>query len=80
MRLAAFRLRQLAHHAPWGRIDALSQIFKPALTPPSSQGGGGDADAGERSIIESEHVCLNGRDAASPQGAAARRSFEESDP
>jgi len=50
--------RQLAHHAPWWRIDALNQIFKPTLTPPSSQGGGGDADPGERSIIESEHVCV----------------------
>jgi hypothetical protein len=79
MWLAAFRLR--AHHAPWCRIDALSQIFKPALTPPSSQGGGGDADASERTIIESEHGgVIHSREAAKDSTALAPISLRRASP
>jgi hypothetical protein len=37
------------------RVDALGQVLEPAPTPVSLNRRGGDTDASERSIIESEH-------------------------
>jgi hypothetical protein len=51
------------------------------LTPPSSQGGGGDADASERTIIESEHGgVIHSREAAKDSTALAPISLRRASP